>query len=149
IGRYLLEDLAKVPSQTEYASEFRYRNPIIEDGTVVIAVSQSGETADTLAALQEAKERAALSLGVLNVGGSSVARQADAGVYLRVGPESGVASTKAFTGQVAVLTLIALFMARRRLMSADQCADLLAEMETLPAKIERILEQAPRIKRVT
>jgi glucosamine--fructose-6-phosphate aminotransferase (isomerizing) len=149
IGRYLLEDLAKVPAQTEYASEFRYRNPIIEDGTVVIAVSQSGETADTLAALHEAKERGALSLGVVNVVGSSIARETDAGVYLRVGPEIGVASTKAFTGQVAVLTLVALFMARRRLMSADQCGDLLAAMETLPSKIERILEQAPRIKRVT
>jgi glucosamine--fructose-6-phosphate aminotransferase (isomerizing) len=149
IGRYLLEDLAKVPAQTEYASEFRYRNPIIEDGTVVVAVSQSGETADTLAALQEAKDRGALSLGVVNVVGSSIARETDAGVYLRVGPEIGVASTKAFTGQVAVLTLVSLFMARRRLMSADQCADLLAEMETLPGKIERILEQAPRIKRVT
>ncbi len=149
IGRYLLEDLAKVQAQTEYASEFRYRNPIIEDGTVVIAVSQSGETADTLAALHEARERGALSLGVVNVVGSSIARETDAGVYLRVGPEIGVASTKAFTGQVAVLTLVALFMARRRLMSADQCSDLLAAMETLPAKIERILEQAPRIKRVT
>ncbi|HVU64754.1 MAG TPA: glutamine--fructose-6-phosphate transaminase (isomerizing) [Phycisphaerales bacterium] len=149
IGRYLLEDLAKVPAQTEYASEFRYRNPIIEDGTVVVAVSQSGETADTLAALHEAKDRGALSLGVVNVVGSSIARETDAGVYLRVGPEIGVASTKAFTGQVAVLTLVSLFMARRRLMSADQCADLLAEMETLPGKIERILEQAPRIKRVT
>ncbi len=149
IGRYLLEDLAKVQAQTEYASEFRYRNPIIEDGTVVIAVSQSGETADTLAALHEARERGALSLGVVNVVGSSIARETDAGVYLRVGPEIGVASTKAFTGQVAVLTLIALFMARRRLMSADQCADLLSAMETLPAKIERILEQAARIKRVT
>jgi glucosamine--fructose-6-phosphate aminotransferase (isomerizing) len=149
IGRYLLEDLAKVQAQTEYASEFRYRNPIIEDGTVVIAVSQSGETADTLAALHEARERGALSLGVVNVVGSSIARETDAGVYLRVGPEIGVASTKAFTGQVAVLTLVALFMARRRLMSADQCSDLLAAMETLPSKIERILEQAPRIKRVT
>ena len=149
IGRYLLEDLAKVPTQTEFASEFRYRNPIIEDGTVVIAVSQSGETADTLAALREAKERGALSLGVVNVVGSSISRETDAGVYLRVGPEIGVASTKAFTGQVAVLTLVSLFMARRRLMSADQCGDLLKEMEQVPGKIERILEQAQRIKRVT
>jgi glucosamine--fructose-6-phosphate aminotransferase (isomerizing) len=149
IGRYLLEDLAKVPSQTEYASEFRYRNPVIEDGTVVIAVSQSGETADTLAALQEAKERGALALGVVNVVGSSIARETDAGVYLRVGPEIGVASTKAFTGQVAVLTMIALFMARRRLMSAGECAELLRELEKVPEKIERILEQAGRIRKVT
>jgi glucosamine--fructose-6-phosphate aminotransferase (isomerizing) len=149
IGRYLLEDLAKVPAQTEYASEFRYRNPIIEDGTVVVAVSQSGETADTLAALSEARERGALSLGVVNVVGSSIARQTDAGVYLRVGPEIGVASTKAFTGQVAVLTLISLFMARRRMMSADQCAELLKQLHGVPDKIERILEQAQKIRRIT
>ncbi len=149
IGRYLLEDLAKIPAQTEYASEFRYRNPVIEDGTVVIAVSQSGETADTLAALMEAKERGALALGVVNVVGSTIARETDAGVYLRVGPEIGVASTKAFTGQVAVMTLISLFMARRRLMSADECAELLRQMETIPEKIARILEQAEQIRKVT
>ena len=149
IGRYLMEDLAKVQAQTEYASEFRYRNPIIEDNTVVIAVSQSGETADTLAALHEARERGALSLGVVNVVGSSIARETDAGVYLRVGPEIGVASTKAFTGQVAVLTLITLFMARRRMMSADHCADLLKAMESVPAKIQRIIEQAQRIRKIT
>ncbi len=149
IGRYLMEDLAKVPSQTEYASEFRYRNPIIEDGTVVVAISQSGETADTLAALQEAKDRGALALGVVNVVGSTISRETDAGVYLRVGPEIGVASTKAFLGQVAVLTMLTLFTARRRLMGANQCSDLLRELEQIPAKIERILEQAPRIKRVT
>ncbi|MCC6790240.1 MAG: glutamine--fructose-6-phosphate transaminase (isomerizing), partial [Thermomicrobiales bacterium] len=102
IGEYLLEDLAKIPAVAEYASEFRYRNPIVEDNSVVIAVSQSGETADTLAALREARERGALSLGVVNVVGSSIARETDAGVYLRVGPEIGVASTKAFVGQVAV-----------------------------------------------
>jgi glutamine---fructose-6-phosphate transaminase (isomerizing) len=149
IGRYLLEDLAKIPAQTEYASEFRYRNPVIEDGTVVIAVSQSGETADTLAALEEAKERGALAMGVVNVVGSSISRNTDAGVYLRVGPEIGVASTKAFTGQVAVLTLIALFLARKRLMSADDCGELLKQMEALPEKIERILESAQKIKRIT
>lgn len=149
IGRYLMEDLAKLPAQMEYASEFRYRNPIIEDQTVVVAVSQSGETADTVAALREAKDRGALALGVVNVVGSSISRETDAGVYLRVGPEIGVASTKAFTGQVAVLTLMALFTARRRLMSADQCGDLLKELEAVPGKIERILEQAQRIKRVT
>jgi glucosamine--fructose-6-phosphate aminotransferase (isomerizing) len=149
IGRYLIEDLAKVPAQTEYASEFRYRNPVIEENTVVIAVSQSGETADTLSALLEARERGALSLGVINVVGSSISRETDAGVYLRVGPEIGVASTKAFTGQVAVMTLMTLFLARRRLMSGDQCLDLLKQMEQVPEKIERILEQAQRIKRIT
>jgi glutamine---fructose-6-phosphate transaminase (isomerizing) len=149
IGEYMLEDLAKVSAIAEYASEFRYRNPIIEDGTVVIAVSQSGETADTLAALQEARERGALALGVINVVGSTISRETDAGVYLRVGPEIGVASTKAFTGQVAVLTLITLFMARRRYMSADHCASLIGELEALPDKISRVLDQDDHIRKVT
>jgi glucosamine--fructose-6-phosphate aminotransferase (isomerizing) len=149
IGEYMLEDLAKVPSVAEYASEFRYRNPIIEENTVIIAVSQSGETADTLAALHEAKDRGALALGVINVVGSSISRETDAGVYLRVGPEIGVASTKAFVGQVAVLTLITLFMARRRFMSADQCSELMRALETVPDKIETILTQSDRIRRVT
>jgi glucosamine--fructose-6-phosphate aminotransferase (isomerizing) len=148
IGEYMLEDLAKVPACAEYASEFRYRNPIIEDGTVVIAVSQSGETADTLAALVEAKERGALALGVINAVGSTMSRETDAGVYLRVGPEIGVASTKAFTGQVAVLSMITLFMARRRYMSPDQCAAFISEMDQIPAKIERVLEQDAAIKKV-
>jgi glutamine---fructose-6-phosphate transaminase (isomerizing) len=149
IGRYMLEDLAKIPAHTEYASEFRYRNPVIEENTVVIAVSQSGETADTLAALHEAKERGALALGVVNVVGSSIARETDAGVYLRVGPEIGVASTKAFSGQVAVLSMIALYMARRRFMSADDCAEFMTELDAIPGKIERILEQASRIQKIT
>jgi glucosamine--fructose-6-phosphate aminotransferase (isomerizing) len=149
IGEYMLEDLAKVPAIAEYASEFRYRNPIIEDGTVVIAVSQSGETADTLAALLEAKDRGALALGVINAVGSTIARETDAGVYLRVGPEIGVASTKAFTGQVAVLTLITLFMARRRFMSSEQCGMLINELEQVPRKMERILEQDALIRKVT
>lgn len=149
IGEYMLEDLAKVPAVAEYASEFRYRNPIIEDRTVAIAVSQSGETADTLAALQEAKDRGALTLGVVNVVGSTISRDTDAGVYLRVGPEIGVASTKAFTGQVAVLALITLFMARRRVMSADQCSRWIEQMESLPDKLDRILEQDELIRKVT
>ncbi len=148
IGEYMLEDLAKIPAVAEYASEFRYRNPIIEDGTAVIAVSQSGETADTLAALHEAKDRGAMALGVINVVGSSIARETDAGVYLRVGPEIGVASTKAFTGQVAVLSMIALFMARRRFMSPDDCGRFIEEMEAIPGKIERILEQDALIRKV-
>ncbi|MGD9790492.1 MAG: glutamine--fructose-6-phosphate transaminase (isomerizing) [Phycisphaerales bacterium] len=149
IGEYLLQDLAKLPAIAEYASEFRYRNPIIEDGTVVIAVSQSGETADTLAALHEARDRGAMALGVVNVVGSSIARDTDAGVFLRVGPEIGVASTKAFIGQVGVLTMISLFMGRRRFMSADHCADLLKEFEALPEKIQRVLEQDDKIRKVT
>jgi glucosamine--fructose-6-phosphate aminotransferase (isomerizing) len=149
IGEYLIEDLAKVPAEVEYASEFRYRNPIVEDGTIVIAVSQSGETADTLAALEEAKSRGALALGVVNVVGSTVARETDAGVYLRVGPEIGVASTKAFTGQVAVLTLISLFLARRRFMSPEHCAAMLRSLDAIPDAVERVLEQDARIRSVT
>jgi len=149
IGEYLLEDLAKIPAECEYASEFRYRNPLIEDGTVLIAVSQSGETADTLAALHEARDRGALTLGVINVVGSTIARETDAGVYLRVGPEIGVASTKAFTGQVAALTMIALFMARRRMMSPEASARLMAELSQVPDKIERCLESDDQIKKVT
>ncbi len=149
IGEYLLEDLAKIPAECQYASEFRYRNPIIEDGSVVVAVSQSGETADTLAALHEAKDRGALSLGVINVVGSTLARDTDAGVYLRVGPEIGVASTKAFTGQVAVLTMISLFMARRRMMSPEASERLMKEFATIPDKIEQVLETNDRIKRIT
>ncbi|MHC4433109.1 MAG: glutamine--fructose-6-phosphate transaminase (isomerizing), partial [Planctomycetota bacterium] len=103
VGEFLFEQLARIPTETEYASEFRYRNPIIEDGTVVIAISQSGETLDTFAAIEEAKERGATVLGIVNVVGSSIASATDAGIYLHAGPEIGVASTKAFTGQVAVL----------------------------------------------
>ncbi len=149
IGEYLLEDLAKIPAECQYASEFRYRNPLIEDGSVVVAVSQSGETADTLAALHEAKDRGALSLGVINVVGSTLARDTDAGVYLRVGPEIGVASTKAFTGQVAVLTMISLFMARRRMMSPEASARLMKEFETIPDKIEQVLATNDRIRTIT
>ncbi|MEZ6318314.1 MAG: glutamine--fructose-6-phosphate transaminase (isomerizing) [Phycisphaerales bacterium] len=149
IGEYLLEDLAKIPTECEYASEFRYRNPIIEEGTVVCAVSQSGETADTLAALHEARDRGALSLGVVNVVGSTIARDTDAGVYLRVGPEIGVASTKAFTGQVCVLTMIALFMARRRFMSPEASARIMAELEAVPDLIERALETNDHVRAVT
>ena len=149
IGEYLFEDIAKIPTETEYASEFRYRNPIIEDGTVVIAVSQSGETADTLAALTEAKERGALALGVVNVVGSTISRETDSGVYLRVGPEIGVASTKAFTGQVTVLTLMALFLGRRRFTSPERVASIMRELNGIPQKIERILEQDDHIRKVT
>lgn len=149
IGEYLLEDLAKIPAECEYASEFRYRNPIIEEGTVVVAVSQSGETADTLAALSEAKERGALALGVINAVGSSISRETDAGVYLRAGPEIGVASTKAFTAQVAVLTMIALFMARRRFMSPEQCGELIKQLELIPDKIEKVLELNDSIRAIT
>ncbi len=149
IGEYLFEDLAKVPAEVEYGSEFRYRNPIIEDSSVVVAVSQSGETADTLAALTEAKERGALALGVINVVGSTIARETDAGVYLRVGPEVGVASTKAFTGQVTALAMIALFLARRKFTSQEECAAMLSELSAIPDKMERVLGQDDHVRRVT
>jgi len=146
IGRYLFEDLARIPASTEYASEFRYRNPIVDDGTIVIAVSQSGETADTLAALREAKDRGALALGVVNAVGSTIARETDAGVYLHVGPEIGVASTKAFLGQVAVLALMAIFAGRRRLLSPEVTDQYLAELEAMPGHIEKVLAQSDHIR---
>jgi len=149
IGEYLLEDLAKISAEVEFGSEFRYRNPIIEENTVVVGVSQSGETADTLSAVIEAKDRGALSLGVVNVVGSTMARETDAGVYLRVGPEIGVASTKAFTGQVMVLTMLALHMARRRFMAPEVCARCLDQLAMVPEKIERVLETNDRVRQVT
>jgi len=146
IGEYLLEDLAKVPARCQYASEFRYRNPIIEDASVIIAISQSGETADTLAALGEARERGALSPGVVNAVGSTTSRETDAGVYLRVGPEIGVASTKAFVGQVAVLTMMALYIGRRKYLSHEVTSAYLSELEKVPTHIARILAQSDHIK---
>jgi len=147
IGEYLFEEFSKIPTEVEYASEFRYRNPIIEEGTVAIAVSQSGETADTLAAMREAQDRGATTLGVVNVVGSSIARDTDAGVYLRVGPEIGVASTKAFTGQVMVLTMLSILMGRRRYMSQEACTRLIKELSGIPDLMERCLEDSERIKR--
>ncbi|MHC4611628.1 MAG: glutamine--fructose-6-phosphate transaminase (isomerizing) [Planctomycetota bacterium] len=148
IGEYLFEDLARTPTETEYASEFRYRNPIINGGTVVIAISQSGETADTLAALREAKERGALCLGVVNVVGSTIARDTDAGVYLHVGPEIGVASTKAFVGQLTVLALMATYMGRRRHLSQAATAEFLENLAGIPRQITGLLEQADQAKAI-
>jgi glutamine---fructose-6-phosphate transaminase (isomerizing) len=148
VGEFLVEQLARINAETEYASEFRYRNPVIEEDTVVIAISQSGETADTLAAIEMAKERGATVLGVVNVVGSSIARNTDAGVYLRVGPEIGVASTKAFTAQVGVVTMLAIELARRRHMSSDQAITMLKELLAIPDKIRRILAQSEQIKKV-
>ncbi len=149
IGEYLMEDLAKISTEVEFASEFRYRNPIIEDGTVLIAVSQSGETADTLSALHEGRQRGALTLGLVNVVGSSVARDSDAGVYLRVGPEIGVASTKAFLGHVMVATLLAIFIGRRRFLSPHYVAELLGELEAIPDHVQRVLGLSEEIRDVT
>jgi glucosamine--fructose-6-phosphate aminotransferase (isomerizing) len=148
VGEFLFEQLARIPAETEYASEFRYRNPIIEDGTIVISISQSGETLDTLAAVEEAKDRGATVLGIVNVVGSSIARATDAGVYLHVGPEIGVASTKAFTAQVAVLTMLAIELGRRRHISSDEANMYLSELTQIPEKISRILEHSDHIKEI-
>jgi len=148
VGEFLFEQLARIPAEVEYASEFRYRNPILEEGTVVIAISQSGETADTLAAVEQAKERGALVLGIVNVVGSSIARLTDAGVYLRVGPEIGVASTKAFTAQVAVLAMLAIELGRRRHLSTETVQGLLQELTSIPQKIKRILRQSEAIRQI-
>ncbi len=141
VGEFLLEQLARIPTEVEYASEFRYRNPVIEDRTVFTAISQSGETADTIAAIEQAKDRGALVLGIVNVVGSTIARMTDAGVYLRVGPEIGVASTKAFTAQVAVLTMLAIELGRRKFLSNEFAGSLLRELEDIPNKVGLILKQ--------
>jgi glucosamine--fructose-6-phosphate aminotransferase (isomerizing) len=148
IGEYLFEDIARLPCETEYASEFRYRNPILEDGTAVIAISQSGETIDTLEALREAREKGALALGIVNVVGSSISRETDGGVYLHVGPEIGVASTKAFLGQVTILTLLAILLGRRRHLSQPDALELLEELGEIPSKVARVLELSEQIKEV-
>lgn len=146
VGEFLFEKLARIPTEVEYASEFRYRNPIIENDTVVVSISQSGETADTLAAVEQAKERGATVLGLVNVVGSTIARTTDAGVYLHVGPEIGVASTKAFTAQVMVLTMVAIELGRRRHLSEEDVKNYLEELSGIPDKIERILKQSEHIK---
>ena len=149
IGEYLFEGLAGIPTEVEFASEFRYRNPIVEEGTIAIAVSQSGETADTLAAVQEAKRRGAITLGAVNVVGSTISRDTDAGVYLRVGPEIGVASTKAFIGQVAVLTMLATYVGRRHHLGKELMTELLAALEAMPIHIEKVLEESDHILQIT
>ncbi len=148
VSEYLFEQLARIPTETEYASEFRYRNPIIEDGTLVIAISQSGETLDTLAAVEEAKERGATVLGIVNVVGSSIARETDAGIYLHVGPEIGVASTKAFIAQVAVLTMLAIELGRRKHISNTEATKYIEELSKIPGKISKVLEQSEHIKQI-
>ncbi len=148
VGEFLFEQLARIPTETEYASEFRYRNPIIESETVVVAISQSGETLDTLAAVEEAKERGATVLGIVNVVGSAIARATDAGIYLHVGPEIGVASTKAFTAQVAVLTMLAIELGRRKHISSDEASKYIDELVQIPDKIEQILNQSEHIKNI-
>ncbi|MCS7013326.1 MAG: glutamine--fructose-6-phosphate transaminase (isomerizing) [Chloroherpetonaceae bacterium] len=148
VGERLIEDLARIPVEVEYASEFRYRNPIIREGDVVIVISQSGETADTLAALREAKARGALVVGVCNVVGSTIARETHCGVYTHAGPEIGVASTKAFTAQVTVLALIALSLGHRRTLSDAEVKTFITELLQLPQKVQQILSQNELIVKI-
>ncbi len=149
VGEYLLEDLARISVEVEYASEFRYRNPMIGPDDVVIAISQSGETADTLAAIQLAKEAGALVLGICNVAGSSISRETNAGVYTHAGTEIGVASTKAFTAQVTVLTMMAIMIGReKKLISDERLSELVRELHAIPGKIEKILEQNDEFRRI-
>ena len=150
IGEYLFEDLARIPVEVEYASEFRYRNPIITEKDVVLAISQSGETADTLAAMKLAKDKGATVLGICNVVGSSIARLSDAGSYTHAGPEIGVASTKAFTAQVTVLTLMALMLGRKKGTIAESYyRELISELETIPAKVESMIGMNDYIKELS
>ncbi|WP_234735889.1 glutamine--fructose-6-phosphate transaminase (isomerizing) [Tellurirhabdus bombi] len=149
VAEYIFEELARIPVEVEYASEFRYRNPIIAEGDIVIAISQSGETADTLAAIELAKSKGATIFGVCNAVGSSIPRTSHAGAYTHAGPEIGVASTKAFTAQVTVLTLMALSAAKRKGTISDSLfRQLLAEMEAIPAKVEKLLQNAEKVKEI-
>ncbi len=149
VGEYIIEDLARIPVEVEYSSEFRYRNPVISEKDVVIAISQSGETADTLAAIELAKSKGATVLGICNVVGSSVARATHAGVYTHAGPEIGVASTKAFTSQVVVLTLIGLLLAEKKgTVPESHLHKLRIELGLIPAKVEKILQRAEEIKEI-
>src|SRR6185503_6083445 len=148
VGEYMLEEMARLPVEVEYASEFRYRNPIVDERTLVIVISQSGETADTLAALREAKRRGARTIGVVNVVGSTIAREVDGGLYLHAGPEVGVASTKAFTSQVAALALISLRIARLRSLSILQGRQIIHALKCLPDQMAAILERSEEIERL-
>lgn len=149
VGEYLFEHLAKLSVEVEYASEFRYREPLIDEEDVMLVISQSGETADTLAAVHEAKERGALVLGVCNVVGSTIARETDAGVYTHAGPEIGVASTKAFTAQVSVLAMMAIMLGQKRnVIDPEYAARLIEELDRIPQKVKQIVENSDNIKRM-
>jgi glutamine---fructose-6-phosphate transaminase (isomerizing) len=140
VGEYLLEEFARIPTEVEYASELRYRNPPMSDKTMVFAITQSGETADTLAAMRECKRKGHSALAICNVVGSTIAREADGGIYLHAGPEIGVASTKAFTSQVTVLTLLALYLGRMRHLSHPAGRRMIAQLREMPEIIRRTLE---------
>jgi glutamine---fructose-6-phosphate transaminase (isomerizing) len=146
IGEHMIEESARIPVEVEYASEFRYRNPIVNDRTLCIVISQSGETADTLAAMREAQRRGARTLGIVNVVGSTIARDAAAGIYLHAGPEIGVASTKAFTSQVVALALLTLKIGRLRDLSVIRGREIIDALQALPGQIQQILDRAPEIE---
>jgi len=148
VGEYLIEEFAHIPVEVEYASEFRYRNAPIEKNTLVLAITQSGETADTLASLRETKRRGHKVLALCNVVGSTIAREADGGIYLHAGPEIGVASTKAFTSQVTALTLLALLMGRMRMLSLNRGQQIIRALEQIPAQIEAVLKQSDLILKI-
>ncbi|TMQ69379.1 MAG: glutamine--fructose-6-phosphate transaminase (isomerizing) [Candidatus Eisenbacteria bacterium] len=148
IGEYMLEEHARIPVEVEYASEFRYRNPLVEPGTAVVVISQSGETADTLAAMREAQRKGARALGIVNVVGSTIARESDGGVYIHAGPEIGVASTKAFTSQVTVLALLTLTLGRQREMSLEEGMTLARALEQIPSQMETILAASAAVEKI-
>jgi glutamine---fructose-6-phosphate transaminase (isomerizing) len=149
LAEYIIEELCRIPVEVEYASEFRYRNPIVNKGDIIVAISQSGETADTLVAIERAKENGAIIFGVVNVVGSSIARISDGGAYTHAGPEIGVASTKAFTGQLAVLVMMALKIAKeKRTISDERYNHLLLELEAVPEKVNAILKSAEVLKTI-
>jgi glucosamine--fructose-6-phosphate aminotransferase (isomerizing) len=149
VAEYIFEELCRIPVEVEYASEFRYRNPIVNKGDIIIAISQSGETADTLVAIEKAKQNGAIIFGIVNVVGSSIARASHAGAYTHAGMEIGVASTKAFTAQLAVLTMIALKIAKeKRTIDEERYSDLLLELEEVPEKVNTILKNAEEIKAI-
>ena len=148
VGEYMFEEYAGVPTEVDYASEFRYRKPVLDNKTLVIAISQSGETADTLAAVREVKEKGALTLGIVNVVGSTIARETDAGVYNHIGPEISVASTKAFTSQAAILALMAVMLGRQRQLSLVMGQRIVRELAELPDKITEILKSSEAIKTI-
>jgi len=148
IGEYMIEELARIPTEVEYASEFRYRNPIVDERTLVIGISQSGETADTLAALREAKRRGARTIGLVNVVGSTIAREVDGGIYLHAGPEIGVASTKAFTSQIAALALLTLKLGRLRALSILQGREVVKALAKLPELVEKVVAKAAQVEQI-
>ncbi len=148
IGKYMIEDMARVPVHAEYASEYHYRNPVVPEGTLVFVISQSGETADTLAAMREARSKGAKVLGITNVVGSTIARESDGGSYIHAGSEIGVASTKAFTSQVTILFLLAVLLGRQRTFSTAMGLDYINELQQIPGKIESILTQNDRLRQI-